>query len=446
VSIKSRKQMISRGGIAFAESNTDEIYNQTVGIEYITKRAEKELCKEDYDLFYSLNDQMIIDGIAPVTRYRTLSTLIILTKKLNTFSCNWNTFDESHLRKVIANIMTHHARNGRETGYTYGLKKLLKTVVRFIKTGKRTLGKHDGELPILQFITFRPLEDRLTREDLPTDEEIQKLIATCADSGRDKAMIAVQAEAGTRVGELLNLNIKDFVIDKHGGKIKVDGKTGTRSILLVKCVPYLTRWINDHPFRNNPESPMFIILYGKTFGNRINYMGFRRILGKRVKQAKLSKRIHSHLFRHAEVTKLAGTLTEAESRLRHGWGRKSSMPSKYAHLNQEDLDSKILETYGIKTAKTKEVELKECTFCKITYPNEIRFCDVCSRPLDINDALEMEKESEEKTQAMVYEMMRKEKAAESRKSRQVKNVKVIEEQQKEIQMLKDMVTKMSKAE
>ena len=195
--------MRSRNGIIFAESNTDEIYNQTAGIQYMIKRAEKELCKEDYEVCKSFSDQMIIDGIAPVTRYRAISTLIILTKKLNKFSGNWKNFEESHLRKVVANIMTEHVRNGKETGYTHGLKKLLKTIVRFIKTGKRTLGKFDGELPMLQFITFRPLDDRLTREDLPTEEEIQKLISICADSTRDKDMIALHAEAGTRIGELL---------------------------------------------------------------------------------------------------------------------------------------------------------------------------------------------------------------------------------------------------
>ncbi len=443
---KEYKQMRSRNGIIFPESNTNEIYNQTAGIEYLIKRAEKELCKEDYEIFKSFSEQMIIDGITSISRYRVLATFIILTKKLTQFSCNWQNFEESHLRKVVANIMTNHARNGKETGYTRSLKKLLKTIVRFVKTGRRTLGKFEVELPMLQFITFRPIDDKLTREDLPTEEEIQKLISICADSSRDKAMISLHAEAGTRIGELLGLNIKDFIIDKHGGKIKVDGKTGTRSILLVKCVPYLTRWLNDHPFRNDLESPMFIILQGRTIGNRINYIGFCRILQKRVRQAKVSKRIHSHLFRHAEVTKLAGKLTEAESRLRHGWGRRSSMPSKYAHLNQEDLDSKILEIYGIKTSKIKEEPLKECVYCKITYPNEIRYCDVCSRPLDLNDALEMEKEAKEKTEAMFYEMMRKEKTAESKSKRGKHLEKQVEEQQKEIQMLKDMIHNVSKAE
>ncbi len=245
----------------------------------------------------------------------------------------------------------------------------------------------------------------------------------------------------------MKLNINNFVIDKYGGLIKVNGKTGIRSIRIVTSVTYVTRWLNDHPYKDNPEAPMWIgIDLSHTFGNRITYAAFYKILEKRVKQAGITKRMYSHLFRHAEVTKLAGTLTEAESRMRHGWGKKSDMPTRYAHMNQQDLDDKILQHLGIKTEEVKEEHFKECVYCKINYPVEVRFCDTCSRPLDMQDALEMEKEAEEKTQAMMYEMMRKEKAAESRKARQVRNSKVIEDQQKEIQMLKGMITKMSKAE
>ena len=65
---------------------------------------------------------------------------------------------------------------------------------------------------------------------MPTNEEVQKILSACADSSRDKAMISVHAEAGTRIGELLGMKIKDFVLDNHGGIIKVDGKTGVRPI------------------------------------------------------------------------------------------------------------------------------------------------------------------------------------------------------------------------
>lgn len=39
--------------------------------------------------------------------------------------------------------------------------------------------------------------------------------------------------------------------------IKVDGKTGVRPIRIVKSVPYLTRWLNDHPDKDDHTSPLW---------------------------------------------------------------------------------------------------------------------------------------------------------------------------------------------
>jgi integrase len=68
-------------------------------------------------------------------------------------------------------------------------------------------------------------------------------------------MLSVYAEAGTRIGELLGMKIRDFTIDKNGGIIKVDGKTGVRPIRIVKSVLYMTKWLNDHPKKDNHDNP-----------------------------------------------------------------------------------------------------------------------------------------------------------------------------------------------
>ena len=430
------------------DSNPDEIYNETGKLAYVIAKAKQRISKEDYKIFEKYNDQMILDGLSTNTRHRALTMFLRLTTIIH---CEWKDVAEPELRKIVSHIMSKHAENGQETGYTASFKKALKSIVRFIHTGNRNLVKHVPELLMLQFIVTNQPPEKLTREDLPTKEELTKLLAVCVDSTRDKAMFAVHAEAGTRVGELLKLNIKNFVIDKYGGLLKVNGKTGIRSIRIVTSVPYVTRWLNDHPDKNNPAAPLWIYIRNEnTFGNRITYAGFNKILKKRVKQARISKRMYSHLFRHAEVTQLAGVLTEAESRMRHGWGRKSTMPSKYAHMNQEELDDKILQHIGIKKTEVKEEPLKECVYCKINYPLEIKYCNICSRPLDIIDALEMEQESKDKTQAMIYELMREEKAKAAKNNYQNKRDKQLEiqmqAQETEIQMLKNMITKMSKAE
>jgi hypothetical protein len=339
--------------------------------------------------------------------------------------------------------MVKHGENGKETGYTFGLKISIKSIVRFVKLGSRNKPE-DGEFPMIKFIKPKKPKDKLTREDLPTDEEVQKLLSACADSSRDKAMLSVHAEAGTRIGELLGLKIKDFTIDKFGGTIKVDGKTGVRPIRIVKSVPYLTKWLNDHPNKDNHDSPLWVyISLSDTFGQPINYAGFNNILHKRLRHAGITKRIYSHLFRHKEITDLANRLTESESRMRHGWETSSLMPSRYSHLNQDDLDEKMLGIMGVKAPKEEKESLQECAYCNIRYPIETRFCDNCSRPLNIVDALEMEKEQEERTKALVMEMLRQE---HSNKSKKLVTQQLEEEnqaKQKEIEDLRKLLSQVT---
>jgi hypothetical protein len=340
--------------------------------------------------------------------------------------------------------MIKHGENGKETVYTFVLKVSIRAIIRFVKLGSRSKPE-DGELHLLKFIKTKKPKDKLTLEDLPTDEEVQKILSACADSSRDKAMIAVHSEAGTRIGELLGMKIRDFTIDQNGGIIKVDGKTGVRPIRIVKSVPYLTRWLNDHPYKDNHEKPLWVYIHANdTFGQPINYAGFNSILQKRVRQARITKRISSHLFRHKEITDLANKLTESESRMRHGWEKTSLMPSKYTHLNQEDLDDKMLQIMGVKKSETKEETLRECVFCKISYPVETRFCDACSRPLDVADALQMEKENEERTKSLVYELMRKERAKKSKDQENIVQEKKLKEQQEKIKQLEEIIQSISK--
>ena len=442
------KTTVSRIKSKNPASISDEIYNESGKLAYVIAKAKQRISKENYEIFEKYNESLVLSGLSGNTRHRDLTMFLLLTKFV---PCAWKDIDEPNLRKMVTHIMVNHAKNGQETSYTGGMKKMLKAIVRFIHTGNRSLVKHKGELEMLQFITIKTPRDTLTREDLPTKEESARILKVCADSTRDKAMLSIQMEAGTRVGELLNLSIKNFIIDKYGGLIKVNGKTGTRSIRIVTSVPYVTRWLNDHPDGDNPEAPLWVYICNEGYiGKRITYAGFNVILKKRVKQAGITKKIHSHLFRHAEVTRLASVLTEPELRMRHGWGKKSDMPSKYAHLNQEDLDDKILQSMGIKKTEVQIETMKECVYCKISFPLEIKYCNVCSRPIDINDALEMEKEAQEGTKAMMYELMRKEKADKAKRNHQgEKDKKVnkqIKQQAEEIQMLKNMITKISKQE
>jgi len=422
-------------------SQKENIHRRPQWIDRFLQNQEKKLSSENLKLLFDYNDDMIISSIADNTRYKNLTHYGSLTQMIQK---NWADVTEKDLRGLVSQIMTKHGENGQETGYTKGFKISIKAIIRFVNLGSR-LKPEDGEYPMVKFIKPTKVKDKLTREDLPTDEELQKLLSTCADSTRDKAMFAVHADAGTRIGETLGLTIKDFTIDKFGGTIKVDGKTGVRPIRIVKSVPYLVKWLNDHPYKDDPNSPLWVyISLSDTFGQPINYAGFTSILRKRLRQAGITRKITSHLFRHKEITDLANRLTESESRMRHGWEKSSLMPSRYSHLNQDDLDEKMLRIMGVKTIKEEQEPLQECAYCKIRYPTEMRFCDNCSRPLKVEDALEMEKEQEERTKSLILETLRQE---HSNKSKGLVNKKLEEEnqtKQKEIEQLKKILSQVSK--
>jgi integrase/recombinase XerD len=411
-------------------SQKENIHRRAHWIQRFLEKQEGRLSQKNLQLLYDYNDDMIINSLSENTRYKNLTHFSLLTDMLQK---DWADVTEQDLRGLVSQLMTNHGDNGKETGYTFGLKISIKSIVRFVKL--RSRGKpEDGELPMIKFIKPKKPKDKLTREDLPTDEEVQKIISVCADSSRDKAMLSVHAEAGTRVGELLGMKIKDFTIDKFGGTIKVDGKTGVRPIRIVKSVPYLTKWLNDHPNKDH-DSPLWVYIHSSdTFGQPINYAGFTNTLRKRVKQAGITKRIYSHLFRHKEITDLANRLTESESRMRHGWETSSLMPSRYSHLNQDDLDEKMLGIMGVKAPKEQKESFHECVYCKIRYPIEIRFCDNCSKPLNIVDAIEMEKEQDARTKSLILETMRQE---HSNKSKTQVNKKLEEENQQ----LKKIISK-----
>ena len=88
--------------------------------------------------------------------------------------------------------------------------------------------KQFKEFSDAQIIIARRVFEKLP-EELLTEEEIQKMISSCANL-RDRALVSVLYESGCRIGEIGNLRIKDVLFDEYGAKIDVLGKTGARRV------------------------------------------------------------------------------------------------------------------------------------------------------------------------------------------------------------------------
>ena len=124
--------------------------------------------------------------------------------------------------------------------------------MRLIHTGSRNLIKHQPELEMLQFMTISKPKSTLTREDLPTQQEIDNLLAVCADSSRDKALIAVHSEAGTRIAEeapgfrYCGTHVSGWMQGLHPTSL---GETVTRTVCF-QWTSYTCYWSSEIKVRN----------------------------------------------------------------------------------------------------------------------------------------------------------------------------------------------------
>ncbi len=107
------------------------------------------------------------------------------------------------------------------------------------------------EMPkIVDYQIGQPKPKVLKPEEILLPSDIKKMIQACSNS-RDKVLISIMFESACRVSEIVNLKIKNILVDGYWIKVSVKGKTGERNIRLIDSVGYIQNWINEHPDRKN---------------------------------------------------------------------------------------------------------------------------------------------------------------------------------------------------
>ncbi len=220
-----------------------------------------------------------------------------------------------------------------------------------------------------------------------TDWDVEALLKA-ADGIRDKAIIAVAAELGTRVSELLLIRLGDVQFDDAGAILHIRrGKTGSRTLRLISSVAYLADYMSIHPFRNtDPEAPLWLSTSTNHLNEPVSWVACSRMLKDTAKKAGIKKsRIHMYMFRHGSATRNAKYLSDAELRLMYGWSASSKMPAVYVHLTGGHLDEKYRQVYG----SGRPVEPPKPSFSPVICPRcqekaspGMLYCPRCASPLD----------------------------------------------------------------
>ncbi len=366
-----------------------EIYNSSARLEraLITLKASKDFFKQDIDDIASFINEMSAQGIKAI---RLNKQVYVLRAMSRLKSKPYRGCDKNDIIELVRKI---EAEKDHTLWTKYDRKVVLK---RFYKW----MNGDEEYPPIVKWLKLKEPRNKILPEDILTEDEVIKLIQT-ARTTRDKAFITTLYESGCRIGELLTLQIKNVNFEKYITSIMVSGKTGQRRIPLLTSTPYLSRWIEEHPFKDDREAPLWVVMWGNISSSNpkvICYTRAKKLLQKLFKKAGIKKRNNPHLFRHSRATELATKLKEAQLDQYMGWVYGSKMPSRYIHLSGESLDSTVLEMHGIKTPDHKETRFTQiaCPRCETINPAHNRLCHQCGGALTTQAALELEKNAKDK--------------------------------------------------
>ena len=365
-----------------------KIHDYDLRIYQTLELIKRDCSRKNFQLIKKYDNFMISQALATGTRFKHVTALRNLTRLIKK---DWSQVTKDDIDNLVTKIMQlYGSSKGQETNYSYDHKKVLKIFFRWFKLGSRE-HKEVGDPPETKAVRLRTVKDTLIREDLLTDEDLTKLLKACGENQRDRAFLDVHYEAGTRPGEILNLRIKHITFDKYGAVIHTDGKTGTRTIRLIKSVPNLAKWLDIHPHKENPDMPLWIIIENGRTKEALTYDGARKLVARTCKKAGITKHVNLKIFRHSEATNTAQFMTEAQLRKRHGWSPTSKMPARYVHMINADVDKAILEHYGITQVENNTNTLpKKCVICDFPNSASSTLCSKCGKPLDMKTAMEQD--------------------------------------------------------
>lgn len=297
------------------------------------------------------------------------------------------------IQRVVASIERSAWTEWTKASFRCALKRFYKWL----------LGSEDErEYPAqVKWLKGSPARDRVPKPnpaELVSEEDVKRLL-DATPHPRDRAFIATLWDSGARIGEVGTLLIKDLRFDQYGAQAHVTGKTGERSVRLITATPHLSRWLDQHPRRHDPNAALWVSTANANRAKPLEYAALAKALRLAFQRAGIKKKRNPHSFRHARATNLASHLTEFQMNQHFGWAQGSGMPGTYVHLSGRDTDAALLKLHGITLdppeSKTPALQPRQCARCETLNAHDSTFCRKCGAGLALSPVLEAEERKRE---------------------------------------------------
>ena len=221
---------------------------------------------------------------------------------------------------------------------------------------------------------------------------------------RNKAAITLMWDLDARPHEITLLKIKHIRLrEKYGeGEIPYEAKTGSGPILLTLSLPYVRDWLNEHPFKNEPNARLVCSLVtgspirADSLWTMMKQLRIRiqRLLQngsitnteerERIEFLLKTKKFNPYCLRHSAITSDSDYLPEYALKKKVRWSMNSKQGTRYIKNRLgNDLKEKILQYNGIisENVTKKKSSVIDCPRCELVNAIENKYCSKCSYPL-----------------------------------------------------------------
>ncbi len=288
----------------------------------------------------------------------------------------------------------------------------IKYFIRWLHNQKERTSKALEVIPTSDWVTpsFARIKEKRTNRlspyletELWERDEILSIIKY-EPYKRNKAALSLLWDLNARNHEITLLKVKHIRLrERYGeGEIPHESKTGTGPVLLTSSFPYLRDWLNEHPFKNEPNARLICnLLTGgpikpdalctvmKQLRKRIVRLLEKNSIAEDNERQKLelllkTKKWNPYCIRHSAITSDSDFLPEYALKKKVRWSMNSKQGSRYIKRRMgNDLKHKILVQNGI--ISEQEIEKKpsvlNCPRCGLVNAVENKYCSKCSYPL-----------------------------------------------------------------
>jgi integrase len=366
-----------------ASATRIDIYNYPRRLELALRRLKNngKITDANCRLILKFHERSVADGLSTPRLVRYLQILSKLAEQLGK---DFPDAKKDEIVHLVAQIESQPLSDWTKLSY----KVVLRKFYRWLRHSKN----YPKEVEWIK--TPSRIRNSILPSDLLTEDDIKSLVSV-ATTSRDKALILTLYDSGCRIGELLSLRMRSVEFDKYGAIFLVTGKIGMRRVRIIMSTPALGEWLNVHPNRGDPDSPLWV---GEGRGGMIplRYEAVRALIQRLADRAGIQKSVNPHSFRHSRATFLSKRLTEAQMDQLFGWVQGSKMHSIYVHLTGRDVDGALLSIYGLAQDREEHPTLKVvlCPRCKEPCGPTVDHCPKCGSPTDPTRLYGLESETE----------------------------------------------------